>query len=26
MTLEDVEGHGAMKGTFRERKRPKRCS
>lgn len=25
-TLEDVEGHGAVKGTFRERKRPKRYS
>ena len=25
-TLEDVEGHGATKGTFRERKRPKRYS
>lgn len=23
-TLEDVEGHGATKGTFRESKRPKR--
>jgi hypothetical protein len=25
-TLEDVEGHGAAKGTFRESKRPKRYS
>lgn len=25
-TLEDAEGHGATKGTFRERKRPKRYS